>query len=139
VVLAAAGLDRLGRLDDATQLFEAMEFLPAPGQGVIAVECRADDAATRELLEGIDHAPTRVAVEAERGFLASLGTGCSLPVGAYAQVDGDLVALRAMLAHEATGEPLFGEATGPLAEAEAVGRGLGARMLEAATSEAPAL
>jgi hydroxymethylbilane synthase len=138
VVLAAAGLDRLGRLDDATQLFEAMEFLPAPGQGVIAVECRADDAETRALLGGIDHDATRVAVEAERGFLAALGTGCSLPVGAYAQVDGDLVALRAMLAHEATGEPLFGEATGALAEAEAIGRGLGARMLAAATSEAPA-
>jgi hydroxymethylbilane synthase len=137
VVLAAAGLDRLGRLGDATQLFESMEFLPAPGQGVIAVECRTDDTETRKLLAAIDHRATRVAVEAERGFLASLGTGCSLPVGAYAQVDGDLVALRAMLAHEASGEPLFGEATGPLAEAEAIGRGLGARMLEAATSEAP--
>jgi hydroxymethylbilane synthase len=138
VLLAAAGLARLDRLDEATQLFEAMEFLPAPGQGVIAVECRADDTETRVLLEAIDHRLTRVAMDAERGFLASLGTGCSLPVGAYAQVDGDLVALRAMLAHEVTGEPLLGEATGALAEAEAIGRGLGARMLEAATSEVPA-
>jgi len=136
-LLAAAGLARLGRLDEATQLFEAVEFLPAPGQGVIAVQCRVDDTETRALVEGIDHYPTRVAVEAERGFLAALGTGCSLPVGAYAQVDGDLVALRAMLAHEATGQPFFGEATGALAEADAIGRGLGARMLAAASAEAP--
>ena len=136
VLLAAAGLDRLGRLHEATQLFEAMEFLPAPGQGAIALECRADDEATRALLARAEHEPTRAAIEAERGFLAALGTGCSLPMGAYAQVDGDLVALRAMLAHEETGRPLFGEATGKTAEAQLIGRGLGERMLALARSGA---
>ncbi len=71
VLLAAAGLARLGRLHEATQLFEAMEFLPAPGQGVIALECRADDDVTRTLLAQADHQPTRAAVEAERGFLGA--------------------------------------------------------------------
>lgn len=127
-LLAAAGLERLGRLEAATQLFDAMEFLPAPGQGAIAIECRADDAATLALLAQIDHAPTRAAAEAERGFLGALGTGCSLPVGAFAQVDGDLVALRAMIANAETGEPLFGDATGSMSDAARVGADLGTRM-----------
>ena len=133
-VLAAAGLERLGRLDEATQLFDAMEFLPAPGQGVIAVECRDDDAATRRLLARIDHAATRAAADAERGFLAALGTGCALPVGAYAQVDGDLVALRAMIAGTDDAAPTFGEGTGTLAQAESMGRGLGERLQAAVAS-----
>ncbi len=136
VVLAAAGLERLGRLAEATQLFEAMEFLPAPGQGVIAVECRADDLDTLALLRLVDDAPTRVAADAERGFLAALGTGCTLPVGAYAQVDGDLVALRAMLARDDGGAPLFGDASGAIAAAASIGRGLGER-LQAAVEGRP--
>lgn len=137
-VLAAAGLERLGRIGEATQLFEAMEFLPAPGQGVIAIECRADDAATLALLAALEDAPTRVAAEAERGFLAALGSGCSLPVGAYAQLDGDLVALRAMIADEDGRAPLFGEATGAHAAAAAVGRGLGERLRAAIEEREPA-
>jgi hydroxymethylbilane synthase len=134
-VLAAAGLERLGRLDEATQLFEAMEFLPAPGQGVIAVECRADDVGTLALLARINHAATRAAADAERGFLAALGTGCALPVGAYAQVDGDLVALRAMIAGADDAAPTFGEGTGTLAQAEGLGRGLGEQLQAAASAE----
>jgi hydroxymethylbilane synthase len=128
VVLAAAGLDRLGRLGEATQLFEAMEFLPAPGQGVIAVECRTDDEATRGLLWGIDHTATRVAATAERGFLSALGTGCALPVAAYAQVDGELVALRAMIAGQHGHRHTFGDGSAPWAEAEEMGRGLGTQL-----------
>lgn len=137
VVLATAGLERLGRLNEATQLFEAMEFLPAPGQGVIAVECRADDLDTLALLTLVDDAPTRVAAEAERGFLAALGTGCTLPVGAYAQVDGDLVALRAMLASDGGGAPMFGDASGSTAAASSIGRGLGERLQAAVEGRAP--
>ena len=129
VVLAAAGLARLGRLDEATQLFEPMEFLPSPGQGALAVQCRSDDAATRELLAGIDDAPTRAAVEAERGVLAELGSGCSVPVGAYAQFADGLLALRAMIGSDEDGSGdgggvSFGDAAGPADEAEALGRGL---------------
>lgn len=132
VLIAAAGLERLGRLDEATQLFDAMEFLPAPGQGTIAIECRDDDATTLVLLAAVDHAPTRAASEAERAFLAALGSGCTLPVGAYAQVDGDLLALRVMIASAATGIPLFGDAAGRLQDATDLGRSLGERMLTAA-------
>ncbi|MQA00418.1 MAG: hydroxymethylbilane synthase [Dehalococcoidia bacterium] len=135
VVLAAAGLDRLDRLGEATQLFDALEFLPAPGQGAIALECRADDERTLGWLAAVDHAETRAAVTAERGFLAALGSGCTLPVGAYAQLDGDLVALRAMLGAELAGAdgsmPVFGDASGRPEDAEAIGRGLGERLLQA--------
>lgn len=128
-ILAAAGLLRLGRLNEATEIYEAQAFLPSPGQGVIALECRADDAATRTLLEAIDHGPTRVAATAERAVLAALGSGCELGVAAYAQRDGDLLAIRAMLASpDGDSAPVFGDATGRPSDAEALGRGLGERL-----------
>ncbi len=117
-------------MDDATEIFDALEFLPAPGQGVIALECRADDDATRAALAAVDHAPTRAAVTAERAFLAALGSGCDLPVGAYGRVEGDRVLLRAMLGGEEPSEaPLFGDASGPLRDAATLGRELGERLL----------
>ena len=129
VVLAAAGLDRLGRISEATQIFEALDFLPSPGQGAIAVQCREDDTDTIERLLAIDDAGTRSAVEAERGFLAELGAGCSLPVGAYAQIDGDLVALRAMLGDDTAEHARFGDAAGPSADGADIGRGLAQQLL----------
>ena len=131
ILLAAAGLERLGRIAEATQIFEAREFLPSPGQGAIAIECRTDDAETRAILARIDHAPTRAAVTAERGVLAALGAGCNLAVGAYAERDGELLQLRAMLGGDVEGEaPLFGEAAGDPRDAERLGRGLGERLHE---------
>lgn len=130
-ILAAAGLTRLGRLSEASQLFEAEAFLPSPGQGVIALECRADDEATTALLRAVDDMPTRAAAEAERGVLAALGTGCNLAVGAYARLDGDLLSVRAMIGGDVEGtEPVFGEATGKPSGAAAIGRGLGDRLKE---------
>ncbi len=137
-ILAAAGLRRLGRFDEATQVFEEMAFMPAPGQGTVVLQCRDDDDATIELLSTIDDTETRIAAEAERGFLAALGTGCSLPVGAYARLSGDLLALRGMIGSDEDGTlPAFGDVTGPPAEAEALGRGLAERLLAGeSTSEA---
>ena len=132
VVLAAAGLDRLGRLDEASELFDPADFLPSPGQGAIVLQCRSGDEAMRALLAAIDDPDTRAATDAERGFLAALGAGCTLPVGAHARVAGGRVALRAMIAGGApddVGEPRFEEGSGPAAEAEAIGRELGERML----------
>src|ERR1700730_18197191 len=86
LVLAMAGLSRLGLLGaDCTPLRPSL-LLPAPAQGALAVECRADDAVTAALLRALDHAPTRAAAVAERGFLGALGAGCTAPVGALAQV-----------------------------------------------------
>ena len=83
-VLAAAGLERLGLVDAITEWLTLDVMLPAPGQGALAVQCRADDPVIRELLAVIDHAATRAAVSAERQFLHELGGGCSAPVAAYA-------------------------------------------------------
>ena len=98
VVLAAAGLLRLGLERHASQWFELEQMLPAPGQGAIAVQCRADDQATLGLLAAIDHAPSRRTTTAERAFLHALGAGCSAPVGAFAELRGDQLYLRAVLA-----------------------------------------
>jgi hydroxymethylbilane synthase len=86
VVVAAAAMDRLGwrsRLDD---VLDPLDMLPQVGQGAIAVQCRADDTATRELLGAVDDAPSHHALRAERAVLAALGGSCSVPVGAYAEV-----------------------------------------------------
>ena len=136
-ILAAAGLERLGRLDEATQLFDALEFLPAPGQGALGIQCRGDDAATMKLLARLDDSDTHAATEAERGLLRALGAGCSLPVGAYASVDGGLIALRAMLATDGGELPHFADAAGPLREAATIGRTLGEQLLGALAQGAP--
>jgi hydroxymethylbilane synthase len=84
VVLAYAGLARIGLTDLVTEIFEPDDMLPAPGQGALAVECRADDPGLIELLATVDDSVTRAAVTAERSLLAALEAGCSAPVGAHA-------------------------------------------------------
>jgi len=91
VVVAAAGLRRLGRVDEATELLDPLQMLPAPAQGALAVECRVDGLdLVRELAAALDDEVTRAAVTAERALLAALEAGCSAPVGALADVVSDL-------------------------------------------------
>jgi len=100
VVLAYAGLGRIGRTDLVSEIFEPDEFVPAPGQGALAVECRADDTELAALLAAIDDPATRAAVTAERSLLAALEAGCSAPVGAYATqaaAGADRLCLRAVV------------------------------------------
>jgi hydroxymethylbilane synthase len=87
-LLAAAGLDRLGRPEVGAPI-EPFEMLPAPAQGAIGIECRADDATTAALLRAIDHIETHRAVMAERAFTRALGGTCHSPIAAHAQIDGD--------------------------------------------------
>ncbi len=86
IVVARAGLARLGRLDDVTETLEPVQMLPAPAQGALAVECRASDTTLAALLAELDDADSRAAVTAERALLAELEAGCSAPVGAIAEV-----------------------------------------------------
>jgi hydroxymethylbilane synthase len=86
IVVARAGLTRLGRLDDVTETLEPVQMLPAPAQGALALECRAGDSRLAALLAELDDADTRAAVTAERALLAELEAGCSAPVGAIAEV-----------------------------------------------------
>ena len=94
VVLAAAGLARIGRLDEASELFAPDTFVPAPGQGALAVECRDGDTEVLEALAALDVPAVRFAVAAERQVLATLEAGCSAPVGAHAVAVGDDLVLQ---------------------------------------------
>ena len=94
IVMAAAALEILGLLKEISDYLALDTFVPSPGQGCVAVECRADDKEMAGVLGSVDHPPTRAAVEVERAFLAELGSGCSLPVGAHA-IGGTLTAFLA--------------------------------------------
>lgn len=99
IVVAVAALHRLGQTGRVAQVLEPAMMLPQVAQGALAVECRADDDELRERLAAIEHPPSRLAVDAERAFLAAVGGGCDLPVGALATVDGDgRIRLEAMVA-----------------------------------------
>lgn len=100
VLLARAGLARLGRLDEITEVIDPIQMLPAPGQGALAVECRTGDPVALEIAAAIDDPATRACVTAERVVLADLEAGCSAPVGALAEIvegeDGEELWLRAV-------------------------------------------
>ncbi|GGZ53464.1 porphobilinogen deaminase 1 [Streptomyces inusitatus] len=96
VVLAAAGLNRIGRADEVTDFLSVDSVLPAPGQGALAIECAADNAVLAALLGELDDPRTRVAVTAERSLLAALEAGCSAPVGALADLLGEEEAVTEM-------------------------------------------
>lgn len=97
IVLAAAGLERLGLAAEITELFEPRTLVPMVAQGALALECRATDLATAGLLAALDDAPTAVAVRAERALLRRLEGGCQVPIGAYASLDGDVLDMVGMI------------------------------------------
>lgn len=133
VLLARAGLLRLGRADEATEVIDPLQMLPAPGQGALAVECRIEDDAVIRVLEQIDDRDTRAAVTAERSLLATLEAGCSAPVGALAEIadgdDGDELWLRAVVGDISGAPTIRLSATGLPSEAAAVGERLAVEML----------
>jgi hydroxymethylbilane synthase len=128
VVLAYAGLARIGRLDAVTQVFEPDEMLPAPGQGALAVECRSGRPELAALLACADDAPSRAATTAERSLLAAIEAGCSAPVGGYAAGAGEL-RLRAVVVAADGETALRASADGPAGEAERLGREVAAELL----------
>jgi hydroxymethylbilane synthase len=132
VVLARAGLARLGRLDDATEVLDPLQMLPAPGQGALAVEARSGDALATELAV-LDDARTRAAVTAERAVLATLEGGCAAPIGVLAEVvegeDGDELWVRAVALSPDGELSVRMSATGDPADADGVGNRLAGDML----------
>lgn len=128
VVLAHAGLARIGRLDAVSQVFDPDEMMPAPGQGALAVECREGREDLVALLGLIDDPFSRAATTAERSLLAELQAGCSAPVGAYA-AGTDVLRLRGLVVAADGGRALRGSASGTLAEAEQIGRQVAADLL----------
>jgi hydroxymethylbilane synthase len=133
VVLALAGLRRLGRDGEVSEILDPIQVLPAPAQGALAIECRADDERVLAAVAALDHLDTRAAVAAERAVLAALEAGCSAPVGALAVVaegdDGPEVFLRASVTAVDGSAAVRQSATGAVTDAEGVGRRLAADLL----------
>ena len=129
VVLAYAGLRRLGLAQHATQLFSPEEMLPAVAQGALALEARADDVATLARLARLDDPETRYRVEAERGFLARIEGGCQVPIAGHATVANGQVHLRALVASVDGTRIIRGERRGPVEEARALGDALAVELL----------
>jgi hydroxymethylbilane synthase len=128
VVLGYAGLTRIGRLDAVTQIFDPEEMVPAPGQGALAVECRADREDLAELLAQVEDPVSRAATTAERALLAALQAGCLAPVGAYAS-GTEVLRLDGVVVAADGGTALRGSASGPAAEAERLGQEMAADLL----------
>jgi hydroxymethylbilane synthase len=128
IVLARAGLARLGRASEVTEVLDPMLMLPAPAQGALAVECREDDVELRELLAALDDADTRAAITAERALLAELEAGCSAPIAALAEVaegdHGPEIYLRGAVFSTDGAVAIRLSRTGTLADAAEVGRAL---------------
>jgi hydroxymethylbilane synthase len=141
VVIAAAGLVRLGRIGEATELLDPGQLLPAPGQGALAIECRADDTSLGDALASVlDDPSTRAAVAAERVLLAALEAGCTAPVGALADIGlgdtgEDEIYLRAAVVAVDGSRGVRLSVTGPLADSEGLGRRLAADLLDAGAAD----
>jgi hydroxymethylbilane synthase len=135
VVLARAGLARIGRLAAVTETLDPIQVLPAPAQGALAVECRSDDTRVRELLAALDDPAARACVAAERAVLAALEAGCSAPVAAHAELteaeDGSAeLWLRASVTAIDGSDSVRDSVSGPASEAESLGRRLAAELLD---------
>jgi hydroxymethylbilane synthase len=141
VVVAAAGLARLGRLHEAAELLDPGQVLPAPGQGALAVECRSDDESLVDVVRrSLDDTSTRAAVTAERALLAALEAGCTAPVGALADVavgdnGNDEIYLRGAVTAVDGSRALRLSITGPVADGDRLGRQLAADLLDAGAAE----
>jgi hydroxymethylbilane synthase len=129
IVVAAAALNRLGRPGVASEILEVDVMLPQVAQGALAVECREGDATVAGLLAAIDDADVRLTVEAERAFLARLGSGCDLPVGAYAVRLGPDVAITGLIAAPDGSVIIRDSAAGPAGAADALAVALADHMV----------
>ncbi|MFN2562410.1 MAG: hydroxymethylbilane synthase, partial [Jatrophihabitans sp.] len=133
VVLAYAGLRRLGRADEVTEILDPIQVLPLPAQGALALECRASDEGAIAVLAFLDHADSRAAVTAERTMLAALEGGCTAPIGGLAEIaegdDGPEVFLRGSVTALDGSDAVRLSATGPTTDAAGVGRRLAAELV----------
>ena len=120
LVMAAAGLKRLGLADRIRQIIPTTVSLPAPGQGALGIEVLRAHPTVRALLAPLDDAPTRAATAAERGVSRGLGGSCQVPLAAYAEVEGGDLRLRALVGNAATGEFVETEIRGPMTDADAI-------------------
>ena len=131
IVLACAGLIRLGLEARIAARLDPAVSLPAVSQGVIGIECRSDDARTRGLLRALDHSTTRIAMDAERAFAHRLGGSCQSPIAAYAQLDGERLTLEGLVAEPDGSRLLRDKISGSVQNPTELGRQLAERILAA--------
>ena len=129
VVVAAAGVYRLGRQDEITEILSAEISLPAVGQGALGLEVREEDRKIHNLIAPLNHGPSALTVAAERAFLARLGGGCQVPIAAYGQLDGDQLHLTALVSMPDGTEIVRGERQGPSDHGEEIGIALAEELL----------
>lgn len=134
IVLAVAGLTRLGCLDRASEIFDADTMLPAVGQGALAVQVRSDDKQALPLVRSADDAATRMAVTAERAFERRLGGGCQAAIAAYAVIDGMGLRLRGLVGDQG-GSIIRGDLEGSMTEPDRLGVALAERLIDEGASE----
>jgi hydroxymethylbilane synthase len=129
LILASAGLIRLGLESRISAALATDEMLPAVGQGAIAIEIRADDEVAREATSKLNHRETELACRAERAFLRTLGGGCQFPIAAHAKISGDLLTLQGLVAAPQGERILRDTLTGDLDQAERIGSQLAERLM----------
>jgi len=129
ILLAVAGLKRLGLDHRIRACLDADVSLPAVGQGAVCIECRASDTDTRALVAALEHSPTRVCIEAERALNAALEGGCQVPIGGYAELHGERLRLRGLVGDPDGSRIVRGEIEGPAAQAEQLGTQLAGELL----------
>jgi len=129
IILATAGLVRLQMQERIRQIIAPAVMLPAVGQGAVGIQCRLDDDETSRLLSPLDHPATHLRVRAERAVNAELGGGCHVPIGAYAEIQGEQLSLCGLVGRPDGSEVLFAAAEGQLADPEAIGRALAEDLL----------
>jgi hydroxymethylbilane synthase len=124
IILAQAGLDRLGLADQITEVLDATWMFPAVGQGALGLECRCDDDATRVIVDRLNDAATRWAVLAERAMLRGLGGGCQVPIGALTNITEGNLTLRGVVLPPDGSQRVEAEIAGPMEQAESLGLAL---------------
>ena len=129
IILAAAGLERLGHGDRIKAVIPSSVCLPAVGQGALAIECRTNDAEVRQMLDFLNDVPTVYATNAERAFLGLLEGGCQVPIGVHADVEGDKIKIEAIIAALDGSTVLRDTVEGTASDAVALGQALGRKML----------
>ena len=131
MILAAAGLERLGLAARIRARLAPQDMLPAIGQGVVGIECASDRADILELVQPLEHAPTRLALDAERAFSAGLGASCRSPVAGHATLAGDTLRLTGLVGSQDGATVFADQVTGPAADALRLGAELAARLIAA--------
>ena len=129
IVVAACGLIRLGLEERITEYLDTGVMLPEPGQGALAIEARADDSETLELLGALDDPSSRACIEAERAFLSALGGGCRVPIAAYASLGGGTLQLEGAVIAADGREALRRTLEGPMTEPVALGKRLADQLI----------